>query len=298
MLKYSTLAIVIALFFSCNSNKKENTNTINEPIMDSIIAEAKTSSLIRGEEGFIHVDDGGEGGIPVLFVHSFAGSTVHWKKQLDHLRKTRRAVAFDFRGHGQSEVPNEKDVFKIEQLADDISAVADSLHLDRFILVGHSMGGATAIEYAAKHPERVAGLVIAGVPPKIPKEQSEPIMKSLRSDAYQKVMDDYVNVQLMGAKPATNALLKPAYQKIDKETTINSVSALFSGDPGTALKKYNGPKLILSSVAEEKQPITLHKQEPAIPFKTIDNSSHWVMLDQPDEFTRILDEFINSIDQQ
>lgn len=266
--------------------------------MDSTTVKAKSSFKVRGEEGFIHIDDGGEGGIPVLFAHSFAGSTRHWKKQLDHLRKTRRAIAFDFRGHGQSEVPSEKDVFKIEQLADDISAVADSLGLDHFILVGHSMGGATSIEYAAKHPERVAGLLIAGVPPKISKEQSEPIMKSLRSEAYQKVMNDYVKAQLMGAKPATDSLMKPSYQKIDKETTINSVDALFSGDPGTALKKYNGPKLIVSSVAEEKQPITLHKQEPAIPFKTIDNSSHWIMLDQPDEFTRILDEFINSIDKR
>ncbi|HEY5826170.1 MAG TPA: alpha/beta hydrolase [Cyclobacteriaceae bacterium] len=160
------------------------------------------------------------------------------------------------------------------------------------------MGGATAIEYAAKHPERVVGLVIAGVPPKIPKEQSEPIMKSLRSDAYQKVMDDYVNVQLMGAKPTTDALLKPSYQKIDKATTINSVDALFSGDPGTALKKYIGPKLIISSVAEEKQPVTLHKQEPSIPFKTINNTSHWIMLDQPEEFIRLLDEFINSVDKK
>lgn len=106
---------------------------LNETTTDSTIVEAKSSSRIRGEEGFIHIDDGGEGGIPVLFAHSFAGSTVHWKKQLDHLRKTRRAIAFDFRGHGQSEVPNEKDVFKIEQLAEDISAVADSLRLDRFI---------------------------------------------------------------------------------------------------------------------------------------------------------------------
>src|SRR6478736_114378 len=257
MLKYSIPILIIALPLACTSNKKKETIRLNETDMDSTII--KSSLKIRGEEGFIHIDDGGEGGTPVLFAHSFAGSTLHWKKQLDHLRKTRHAIAFDFRGHGQSEVPSDKDVFKIEQLADDISAVADSLDLDHFVLVGHSMGGAASIEYAAKHPERVSGLVIAGAPPKIPKEQSESIMKSLRTDAYQKVMDDYVKIQLMNAKPTTDTLLKSSYQKIDKATTVNSVDALFSGDPVIALRKYNGPKLIISSALEEQQPITLHK---------------------------------------
>jgi pimeloyl-ACP methyl ester carboxylesterase len=57
---------------------------------------------VAGPSGSLHVDDGGSGGIPVVFVHSFAGSTEHWSAQLAHLRKTRRAVALDLHGHGQS----------------------------------------------------------------------------------------------------------------------------------------------------------------------------------------------------
>jgi len=64
---------------------------------------------ISGPAGFLHIDDGGAVGVPVVFVHSFAGSTAHWAMQLAHLRKTRRAVAFDLRSHGQSASPARDD---------------------------------------------------------------------------------------------------------------------------------------------------------------------------------------------
>ena len=52
---------------------------------------------IMGPAGGLHVDDGGSGGLPVVFIHSFAGSAEHWTGQLDHLRRRRRAVALDLR---------------------------------------------------------------------------------------------------------------------------------------------------------------------------------------------------------
>src|SRR6266508_2399049 len=105
----------------------------------------------------LHVDDGGAGGVPVVFVHSFAGSSSHWSAQLVHLRKNRRAVALDLRGHGRSAPPRDND-YAIDSLAGDVAAVVDRLGLNRFVLVGHSIGGAAAIAYAGAHPERVAGL--------------------------------------------------------------------------------------------------------------------------------------------
>ena len=102
---------------------------------------------IQGPAGALYVDDGGSAGssgrLPVLFVHSFAGSTAHWLRQLAHLRLTRRAVALDLRGHGQSEAPADGD-FSISSLADDVFSVADALGMERFVRVGHSLGGTVA----------------------------------------------------------------------------------------------------------------------------------------------------------
>jgi pimeloyl-ACP methyl ester carboxylesterase len=69
----------------------------------------------------------------------------------------------DLRGHGRSQASKTGD-YAIESLAANIGAVADALRLQRFVLVGHRMGGAAAAAYASMHPDRVAGLVLVGAP--------------------------------------------------------------------------------------------------------------------------------------
>ncbi|MEZ0309083.1 MAG: alpha/beta fold hydrolase, partial [Ramlibacter sp.] len=144
---------------------------------------------VTGPAGEIFVDDGGSGGLVVLFVHSFAGDARHWRAQLQHVRLRRRAIAIDLRGHGRSDAPASGD-YSVPALAEDIAAVTDALGLKRFVLVGHSMGGAAATAYAGKHPDRLAGLVLAGTPGRAAHEQAQQIMGSLKAD-YDKVMAGY-----------------------------------------------------------------------------------------------------------
>src|ERR1700747_126568 len=114
--------------------------------------------FVSGPQGRLHVDDGGRGdALPVLFVHGNGANLTQWRAQLDHLRPSRRAVAFDLRGMGQSDLPANGD-YSVAAMADDVEAVADALHLKRFVIVGHLYGAHVAAEYAAKHPERVAGV--------------------------------------------------------------------------------------------------------------------------------------------
>src|SRR5687768_16682277 len=123
--------------------------------MNSATAE---QNKIQGEEGYIFVDDGGSGSIPVVFTHSFGGDASHWINQLSHMREMRRAVALDFRGHGKSDASLNSH-FTAEALANDIVAIVDGLDLEKFVLVGHSMGGSAAVAYADSHANRVAGLI-------------------------------------------------------------------------------------------------------------------------------------------
>ena len=130
--------------------------------MNSATAER---NKIQGEEGYIFVDDGGSGNLPVVFTHSFGGDVSHWTNQLSHIRKTRRAGALDFRAHGKSDAHLDSR-FTAEALANDIVAIVDGLDIDKFVLVSHSMGGSAAIAYADSHANRVEGLVLAGTPAK------------------------------------------------------------------------------------------------------------------------------------
>ena len=259
--------------------------------MNSETAERNT---IQGEEGNIFVDDGGTGDFPVVFTHSFGGDVSHWRNQLSHVRKTRRAVALDFRGHGKSEASLNSH-FTAESLANDIVAIVDGLDIDKFVLVGHSMGGSAAIAYADSHANRVAGLVLAGTPGKTPVEISRQVVTSLQSDKYQKVMDDYMEKLVTNAKPEVAAIVKEGVKKLSKETSIKIIQAAFEFDPIDKIKRYKGPKLIIQTSNEQNQPNSLHNQVPDVRSKTIEGTSHWPQLDKPEVFNQMLDDFLRQV---
>src|SRR6185503_16887981 len=81
-----------------------------------------------------------------------------WDAQLDHLRVSRRAIAYDLRGMGRSAIATNGD-YSPGAMVSDLETLTQRLRLKRFVLVAHSYGGAVAATYAARHPERVAALV-------------------------------------------------------------------------------------------------------------------------------------------
>lgn len=244
---------------------------------------------ITGPAGELYVDDAGSGsGVPMVFVHSYAGSSAHWGAQLAHARPRRRAVAIDLRGHGQSDKPPGGD-YGVPSLGEDIAAVADALELKRFVLVGHSLGGAAASAYVGKHPSRVAGLVLAGSPGKAAPEQAKQVMASLHAD-YDKVMAGYWASLVENAQPEVRETLEAGMRSVG-EASLAIIGAIFEYDPLPALSSYDGPKLIIDT-AHGDGPTALHKQLPDIKRKVIEGTSHWPHMDRPQEFNRLLDEFL------
>ena len=254
----------------------------------------QTENSIEGPQGSVHFISAGEGGLPSLFVHSFGGSAMHWINQIYHLQKSRLVIAIDLRGHGKSKLPANGD-FSPDGLADDIAAVVDSFNLHQFILVGHSMGGAAAIAYAGKHPERVAGLVLAGTPGKSDPKQAAQIVNSLKSEKYNEVMNDYMNQLLMHAKPEVDIEVRSEFNQLPEKTTIDIIESIFNYDPTPSLQVYEGPVLIIATQHEADGPSSLSKQFPSIREEIVSGTSHWIQLDKPEEFNRILDEFTEQI---
>ncbi|MCB9136750.1 MAG: alpha/beta hydrolase [Caldilineaceae bacterium] len=102
-------------------------------------------------------------GIPMVLLHgSFAGSR-WWDEFMTLLPDEIYAVAPDLRGMGATDRP--ADGYAIPALADDLHALLTGLDLHAIDLVGHSAGGAVAIEYALQHPERLATLTLIAPPP-------------------------------------------------------------------------------------------------------------------------------------
>lgn len=284
------LALTLALVAGCTRSDSTARATATAALSDS----ARMHMQIQGPTGVLHVDDGGTGGIPVVFVHSFAGSTSHWRAQLAHLRTSRRAIALDLRAHGASAAPANGD-YSVIGFSGDIAALADSLHLPRFILVGHSLGGAAALLYAGSHPDRVAGLVLAATPGATPPTVSRPIVAALQSDTGQQTIDAYVKTLLAGATPSTIATIDSGAHHLTAEQAQDITEGLLIYNPLPALTSYAGPTLAITGDAEPDMPAALHRLKPAMQHQTMTGTSHWMQLDKPDAFNAILDGFLATI---
>ena len=248
---------------------------------------------IMGPAGRLHVDDGGSGGLPVVFIHSFAGSGEHWTGQLDHLRPHRRAVAFDLRGHGLSEARADGDT-AIEDLGSDVGTVVDGLGLERVALVGHSIGGLAAIAYAAADPDRVAGMLLVGTPGRVPMQQGDQVLSAMTSD-YEGTMASYWDRLLADATPHVKEQVSKEREAMSQATSMALIRATFAYDPLPDLREYDGP---VATVTIGDSPVDLHKQLPDdVPDAKVDGTSHWVHMDRPDEFNQVLDAFLEHVDE-
>lgn len=107
--------------------------------------------------GRLHYQESGSGA-PLLLISGLNGLAKPWQGIVPRLAQRFRVVTHDHRGLGSSGAWDGD--YSVDQIADDVVALMDSLHIERAHIVGHSLGGAVAQALAADHPERVAGLVI------------------------------------------------------------------------------------------------------------------------------------------
>jgi pimeloyl-ACP methyl ester carboxylesterase len=240
------------------------------------------------------VDDGGGGGLPVVFAHSLAGNSTHWSKQLEHLRRTRQAVALDLRGHGRSERPKNGD-YTIAGMAGDVAAVADTLGLAKFVLVGHSMGGGVALAYAGAHPDRVAGLLLVdpiGDGKQIPPAEAKAYLGGFETN-YDSTSRGYWST-VAGPDSAIQKRLLADLEATPREAVVQVLRDVMQFDPDPLLARYSGPKLSIVTPHND-MPSSLHRLGKGFPHWMVEGTGHWIQLDKPDEFNRILDEFLKTV---
>jgi pimeloyl-ACP methyl ester carboxylesterase len=98
----------------------------------------------------------------MVLLHGLRGYSGTWRSLAAVFADRWRLIAFDARGRGESDWDAARNYYTDAYLAD-LEAVVDGLGLDRFTLVGHSMGGTTSYCYAARHPQRLNGLVVEDI---------------------------------------------------------------------------------------------------------------------------------------
>jgi len=120
-------------------------------------------SFATAEDGTrIHLEEAGAG-VPVLFVHEFAGDHRSWEPQMRTFSRRYRSILYAARGYPPSDVPKDAAAYSQELAVSDAISVLDHLGIDRAHVVGLSMGGFTSLHLGLGRPDRTRSVVVAGV---------------------------------------------------------------------------------------------------------------------------------------
>jgi pimeloyl-ACP methyl ester carboxylesterase len=155
----------------------------------------------------LHLEDSGNSdGLPLVFLHSWAGSARSWKYVVDALPSRLRTITVDHRGWGRSE--SHLSGFDLAGLASDAKEVVKALKLDRYVLIGHSMGGKVAQLIASERPEKLSGLILVAPampgPLRFPPERREDMVHTMDSAVLiQQTIDNMLTAKRLS--PEVNA---------------------------------------------------------------------------------------------
>lgn len=125
----------------------------------------------------LHVEQRGAGAPALVFLHYWGGSSRTWRHVVEALAPEFRTVTIDQRGWGRSRAPTTG--YALADMADDGQAAIETLDLERYILVGHSMGGKVSQLIASRHPRGLIGLTLVAPSPPCPLNLSPDIRQGM-----------------------------------------------------------------------------------------------------------------------
>ncbi len=236
--------------------------------------------------------DGDALGLPVLLVHGINMSRDVWTEVAALLADNRRVVAFDLRGHGQSDKAGP---FTPEGYADDALAVLDDRGIDRSHVVGTSFGGSTAAAMAVKAPDRVASVASFGGALTVDGLDLDGAIAVLRQIGVR----DFFGALLPQASfaPGTDpALIKRALDAAstdrDVDTVIAVTTAALSADTTTTAKAVKVPALVVTGEHDMTCPVPAGQAVAdalGTELVVLEGRGHVVSMECPDDVARLIE---------
>ena len=117
--------------------------------------------LVTDDAVKLYYEETGKG-IPIVFIHEFAGDYRSWEPQVRHFSKYYRCITYNARGYPPSDVPDDGERYSQARARDDVRAILDALSIDKAHIVGLSMGGFAALHFGLSYQERARSLAVAG----------------------------------------------------------------------------------------------------------------------------------------
>jgi len=243
-------------------------------------------------------------GKPLIILHGLFGSSDNWLTLAKQLAKNHEVIIPDMRNHGQS--PHSDD-WEYSFMADDIHHLIDKLQLEKVSLLGHSMGGKTAMLFADMYPELLEKLIIVDIAPRSYPIRHRTIIDGLLS----------INInEIASRKEAGEQLSKYIHELGIRQFLLKNLDRNDSGfrwklnlgiindhleNVGMATfpkKAIKAPTLFVRGINSEyvtdDDVLDIREYFSDVRTETIGNAGHWVHAEQPEAFLKTVLDFLES----
>jgi pimeloyl-ACP methyl ester carboxylesterase len=245
----------------------------------------------------IHSSSAGAGPT-IMFVHGWTCDSSSWAGQVPAFTKDHRAITLDLPGHGRSESPQDGKL-SMDLFARAVEAVRAEAGARRIVLVGHSMGAPVIRQYARLYPERVAGLVAVDgpldmrafneLPPGFPPPLTGPEGRAAREGMIRSMF-------IAETPPALQEKILTMMLAAPEATAVGAMSAML--DPAIRWTDViRSPALsVYAGTANVPDPASTKELYPNHEATQLPGTGHFLMMEKPDEFNRVLAEFLDKIE--
>jgi esterase len=252
-------------------------------------------------------------GPPLIILHGLYGDSSNWVTIARHLGKNYTVFVPDMRNHGKSPHSGVHDYMA---MSTDITEFAEKRSLPKISILGHSMGGKTAMTFSVMNPEKVAALIIADISPFSRSDQSDTIPRF-----HQKVLETLLNTdissysgrgeiekiisEIIGDRRTASFLLKNLYRaengsydwRLNARSLYDNLDKLMGSIPADISNKVTGfPVLFIkgseSGYLPESHFNAISGLFPAAEFRIIEGAGHWLHAEKPEEFTQTVKNFL------
>jgi esterase len=242
-------------------------------------------------------------GPPLIILHGVFGSSDNWKTLANHLMITFEVYLVDQRNHGLS--PHSDDL-NYQVMTDDLKELLHNAQIEKCCLLGHSMGGKTAMNFAVQYPEKIMKLIIVDIAPKRYPPHHQNILQGVHSLKINEIntrkeADDLLSTTINNSGIRQfilkNLSRNPEglfYWKINWKAIEDNIQAI--GAPLLSHDLFTGEVLFIRGaqsdyILNEDEPL-LKKNFPNAVLMTIQKAGHWVHAEQPAQLLALINQFI------
>jgi pimeloyl-ACP methyl ester carboxylesterase/quinol monooxygenase YgiN len=237
----------------------------------------------------IQVKDHGDGALPIVFLHYWGGSSRTWDDVIAALPAGYRTIAPDLRGWGDSDAPATG--YALADFADDAEQMIAALNLQRFVLVGHSMGGKIAQLLASRRPQGLAGLVLVAPSPPVPLALPPEVRAAMEGAYLSRESVGMAIDQMLTAKT-----LSPKHrEQVIEDSLRGAPQAKLAWPQATSLEDITHDVAAIDGIAIlEAELLT---RVPRAVMHVLPGTGHLSPLESPTEIAGIIREFVDGLER-